>query len=513
MEPAVQLKIESLVFPPETNKVLKDIDLTINQGDFIAITGEAASGKSMLLHSITGAASQFFNGQLNGTVRVMGQDIHAIPLAKMCDYIGYMMQEPQNQMVSITVEEEVAFGIANMELPWDEMKNRVKKTLQFVGLEGFEQRKTDGLSGGQAQRVVLASILAMETPILVLDQPTAELDGKGKRELYSYISYLNKEKGITVIMVMDRACDILPYTNRILIMAEGTIREECSPGDYQKRFNQTRPTPNMTAANEKLNEKLNEKSNQKSNEKLMEVKDLAFTYKGGFKGCENMNLDINCGDFIGVIGLNGSGKTTLLKLMEGLLIPDTGAIRIFGKPLTKRNLATIRSQIGFLFQNPDLQIFANTVKDEAAFVLRTRKLPEEEIAEKVNGILDKVGLLAFADVHPHRLSRCQRQKLAIASVLVGGPEIIMADEPTSGLDEEQSALIMELLSAFQQQGKTVILVTHDLGLAKQYANRIVAMHMHRLALDIPAQEIGSFEEVLKDIGLDFQKEGVAYGFH
>lgn len=505
MEPVVQLKIDSLTFPPETKKVLKDIDLTINKGDFIAITGEAASGKSMLLHSITGAAPQFFNGQLNGTIKVMGQNIHEISLPKMCDHIGYMMQEPQNQIVSVTVEEEVAFGIANMELPWEEIKKRVKKTLQFVGLEGFEQRNTDGLSGGQAQRVVLASVLAMETPILVLDQPTAELDLKGKQDLYSHIGFLNKEKGITVIMVMDRACDILPYTNRILIMAEGTIREECSPGDYQKRFNQTRPTPNMTAVNEKLNEK--------SNEKLMKVKDLSFTYKASFKGCENISLEINYGDFIGVIGLNGSGKTTLLKLMEGLLIPDTGAIQIFGKPLTKRNLVTIRSQIGFLFQNPDLQIFANTVKDEVAFILRTRKLPEEEIEEKVNGILDKVGLLAFADVHPHRLSRCQRQKLAIASVLVGDPEIIMADEPTSGLDEEQSTLIMELLSAFQQQGKTVILVTHDLSLAKQYTNRIVAMHKHRLALDIQAQEIGSYEKTLKDIGLDFQKEGVAYGFH
>ncbi|XCH80391.1 MAG: energy-coupling factor transporter ATPase [Candidatus Dehalobacter alkaniphilus] len=497
MEPAVQLKIESLTFPPETKKVLKDIDLTINKGDFIAITGEAASGKSMLLHSITGAAPQFFNGQLNGTIRVMGQDIHDIPLAKMCDHIGYMMQEPQNQIVSITVEEEVAFGIANMELPWEEMKNRVKKTLQFVGLEGFEQRNTDGLSGGQAQRVVLASVLAMETPILVLDQPTAELDLKGKQDLYSHIGFLNKEKGATVIMVMDRACDILPYTNRILIMAEGTIKEECSPDDYQKRLNKTRPARNITAANEKI----------------IEVKDLSFTYKGDFKGCEKINLAINQGDFIGLIGLNGSGKTTLLKLMEGLLVPDAGAIQIFGKPLTKRNLATIRSQIGFLFQNPDLQIFTNTVKDEVAFILRTRKLPEEEIEEKVNGILAEVGLLAYADIHPHRLSRCQRQKLAIASVLVGGPEIIMADEPTSGLDEEQSTLIMELLSAFQQQGKTVILVTHDLSLAKQYTNRIMAMHKHHLALDIATPKIGSFEKTLKDIGLDFQKEGIAYGLH
>jgi ATPase components of various ABC-type transport systems, contain duplicated ATPase len=452
----------------------------------------------MLLHSITGAAPQFFNGQLNGTIKVMGKNINEIPLAKMCDHIGYMMQEPQNQIVSITVEEEVAFGIANMELPWEEIKHRVKKTLQFVGLEGFEQRNTDGLSGGQAQRVVLASVLAMETPILVLDQPTAELDGKGKQDLYSHIAYLNREKGVTVIMVMDRACDILPYTNRILIMAEGAIQEECSPDDYLERLNKKiSPAKNITA----------------TDETIIEVKDLTFTYKGDFKGCEKIDLAINHGDFIGLIGLNGSGKTTLLKLIEGLLVPDAGAIQIFGKPLTKRNLATIRSQIGFLFQNPDLQIFANTVKDEVAFILRKRKLPEGEIEEKVNGILAEVGLLAYADIHPHRLSRCQRQKLAIASVLVGDPEIIIADEPTSGLDEEQSALIMELLSAFQQQGKTVILVTHDLGLAKQYTNRIVAMHKHRLVLDIPTQEIGSFEKTLKDIGLDFQKEGIANGLH
>lgn len=498
MNPAIQLKIESLAFPPETKKVLKDIDLTINQGDFIAITGEAASGKSMLLHSITGAASNFFHGQLNGTITVMGQNIKEIPLTLMCDHVGYMMQEPQNQIVSITVEEEVAFGIANMGLPWEEIKKRIKKSLKFVGLADFEQRNTDELSGGQAQRVVLASVLAMETPILVLDQPTAELDSKGKHDLYAHIGYLNKEKGVTVIMVMDRACDILPYTNRILIMAEGTIREECSPIEYQKRLiNKTSLTKNITS----------------SEEKIIEVKDLSFTYKGGVIGCENINLSINQGDFIGIIGLNGSGKTTLLKLMEGLLIPDHGTIQIFDKPLTKRNISSIRSKIGFLFQNPDLQIFASTVKDEAAFILRTRKLPEEEIEEKVNEILAVVGLSDYVNVHPHRLSRSQRQKLAIASVLVGDPEIIFADEPTSGLDEEQSVLIMELLSTFQQQGRTVVLVTHDLNLAKQYNNRIMVMHNHHLALDIPAKEIGSYEKTLKDIGLDFHKGGIADDFH
>lgn len=498
MEPVIRLIIDSLVFPPETDAILRDIDLTINQGDFVAITGESAAGKSMLLHCITGAAVDFFHGQLNGKVAVMGQDIAQIPLPAMCDYIGYMMQEAQNQIVSITVEEEVAFGIANMNLPWEEIQKRTQDCLQFVGLEELRQRNTGELSGGQAQRAVLASVLAMETPILVLDQPTAELDGQGKRDLYAHIAYLNTVKGVTVVMVMDRACDILPYANRVVIMANGTITEECSPAAYQERLRK-KEIPQKTIVT--------------STKNVIEAQDLSFVYKGGFTGCQNISFAVQQGDFIGLIGLNGSGKTTLLKLLEGLLTPDGGALKLFGEPLTKKSLPAVRSRIGFLFQNPDLQIFASTVRDEAAFILKARKCAKQDIEEKVSAILSEVGLASCADLHPHRLSRSQRQKLAIASMLVGEPEIIIADEPTSGLDEEQSAVIMELLSEFQQRGKTIVLVTHDLGLAQRYTNRIMAMHKHGLELDIPTKEIIAYSMALKEIGLDIQQEGVANGFH
>ncbi|UWG98821.1 energy-coupling factor transporter ATPase [Dehalobacter sp. DCM] len=510
MEPAVQLKIKALTFPPATKIVLKDIDLTIQKGDFVAITGEVASGKSMLLHCITGAAVKFFNGEINGSSRVMGRDTQEIPLSGMCDYIGYMMQEPQNQMISISVGEEVAFGIANMNLSWEEITRRTHHYLEFVGLTDFHDRKTDELSGGQAQRVVFASVLAMETPILVLDQPTAELDSQGKKDLYAYLGYLNKEKGVTVIMVMDRARDILPYANRVLIVADGTVKAEYKPHEYLQQLQNKAvwKTTNRLVSQFKPQNNLSE-------EKIIEVKDLSFTYKGVFLGCENINLAVSRGDFIGLVGLNGSGKTTLLKLMEGLLMPDKGSIVMFNQALTKKNLAALRSKIGFLFQNPDFQIFANTVKDEVGFILKTRRLPQKEIEAKVDRILAVTGLAEYADCHPHQLSRSQRQKLAIASIIVGDPEIIIADEPTSSLDEEQSALIMELLSHLHEQGKTIILVTHDLSAVQKYTNRIIVMRKHHVVLDVPSKDMDSCKEDLMDLGLDvhqsvyFPEDGIA----
>ncbi|NTU89014.1 MAG: ATP-binding cassette domain-containing protein [Actinobacteria bacterium] len=496
MNDSVRLNIESLTFPPETADVLKNIDLTVARGDFIAITGDAASGKSMLLHSITGAAVEFFNGELQGTVRVMGHDVADIPLTRMCDHVGYMMQEPQNQIVNITVADEVAFGVANMNLSLNEIKKRTSASLRFVGLDGFEGRSTDGLSGGQAQRAVLAGVLAMETPLLILDQPTAELDEKGKQELFARLKYLNKEKGVTVVMVMDRATDILAYSNRILIMGGGEIIEECSPDEYRKRLC-AKSTPRLSPAK------------KPAGSTNIELRDVSFTYDDGFVGCENIDISINEGDFAGIVGINGSGKTTLIKLMEGLLKPESGSIEVFNTPLIKKNLSALRSRIGFLFQNPDLQIFATTVKDEVAFTLKMRKLPAEDIREKVQGILTEVGLASYADVHPQRLSRSQRQKLAVASILVGDPDIIIADEPTSGLDENQSILIMDLLADFHRKGKTVVLVTHDLPLARSYTTRIVAMHEHRVAVDIPTEETFSHGSALKRIGLDFQREELA----
>jgi len=497
METIARIKIDKLVFPQAEKPALKNIDFEIKQGDFIVITGGVASGKSILLHAITGAIPHYHNAELTGSVTIMGQDIQAMPLNRMSDYVGYMMQEPQNQMISLEVYEDVAFGLANLEIPLPQIDQTVKTTLEFVGLSGYESRQTASLSGGEAQRVVLAGVLAVKAPLLILDQPTAELDAQGRYELYKRLGQLNRTQKLTLVLVMDRIEEVLNYANRVFYMKDGEILKQCSPEDYYKEQIEHRlgRLNDNTSSND---------DHSKAKSMIAEMTDVSYQYKNQLLGCEDIHLKLYQGDFLALVGLNGSGKSTLAKLLIGLLKPTKGEIKVFNQTLKKENLTKIRTQVGFLFQNPDYQIFASTVQEEVGFSLKLRGEPTEVIEQAVVECLTFVGLLEYKKLHPHRLSRGQRQLLALASILVSDPEFIIADEPTSGLDETQGYMIMDKLFELSKKGKTILLITHDLNMAKAYSNRLVALHNHRLQLDIATRDLAQHLATLQAMGLNFQ---------
>ena len=496
METIVNVKIDKLIFPQEEKPALKNIDFEIMQGDFIVITGGVASGKSILLHTITGAIPHYHEAELTGNVTILGQDIKDIRLNQMSDYVGYMMQEPHNQIISLEVYEDVAFGLGNLEIPLHKIDQTVKRALAFVGLAGYESRQTASLSGGQAQRVVLAGVLALNAPLLILDQPTAELDPLGRYELYQRLGQLNITQKLTIILVMDRIEEVLNYANRVFYMLDGEIVKECSPKDYYKE--QIEHRLGRLDYNTSFNS-----NHDKSQGILAEMTKVSYQYHNDLPGCEDINLNIYQGDFLAIIGLNGSGKSTLAKLLIGLLKPSKGEIRVFNQTLTKENLTKTRTQVGFLFQNPDYQIFASTVAEEVGFSLKLRGEQPEVIEQTIDECLNFVGLLDYKEMHPHRLSRGQRQLLALASILVSDPEFIIADEPTSGLDEIQGYMIMDKLFELSQQGKTILLITHDLNMAKDYSNRLVALHNHRIQLDILTKDLDQHLDTLKAMGLNF----------
>ncbi|MHB8155875.1 MAG: ABC transporter ATP-binding protein, partial [Desulfocucumaceae bacterium] len=496
MKTIARIKIEKLLFPNEEKPALKNIDFEINQGDFIVITGGVASGKSILLHSITGAIPHYHKAELTGQVTIMGKDIKDMSLNRMSDYVGYMMQEPHNQIISLDVYEDVAFSLGNLETPLQQIDQTVKTTLEFVGLTGYENRQTASLSGGQAQRVVLAGVLALNAPILILDQPTAELDPQGRSELYERLGQLNKTQNLTIVLVMDRIEEVLNYANRVFFIKDGEILKQCRPEEYYKE--QIEYRKGRLNYNTSFN-----LTNSKSNEIIVEITKVSYHYNHDLLGCEDINLKINKGDFLSIIGLNGSGKSTLAKLLIGLLKPSKGEIKVFNQTLSKENLTKIRTQVGFLFQNPDYQIFANTVEEEVGFSLKLRGEQHEVIEQSIAECLKFVGLLDYKEMHPQRLSRGQRQLLALASILVSDPEFIIADEPTSGLDETQGYMIMDKLFELSKNGKTILLITHDLNMAKDYSNRIIALHNHRLQIDISTRDLNQHLDTLKAIGLSF----------
>ncbi|ODA41018.1 ABC transporter ATP-binding protein [Desulfosporosinus sp. BG] len=496
METIAKINIERLVFPHEEKPVLKNICFEINQGDFIVITGGVASGKSVLLHSITGAIPHYHKAELTGQVTILGNDLQDMHLNKMSDYVGYMMQEPQNQIISLDVYEEVAFGLGNLEIPLQQIDQTVKNTLEFVGLAGYENRQTASLSGGEAQRVVLASVLALNAPILILDQPTAELDPQGRDELYRRLAMLNKTKNLTIVLVMDRIEEVLNYANRVFYIQDGEIVKQYAPEEYYK--------DQIKQRRERLKNNIPfHARNVVPKEIVAEMINVTYQYKNNLQGCADINLEIHKGDFLTVVGLNGSGKSTLAKLLVGLMKPSKGEIKVFNQPLTKENLPEIRVHTGFLFQNPDYQIFASTLEEEVGFSLKLRGEQNEVIEQKIDECLRFVGLQDYKKMHPQRLSRGQRQLLALASILVNDPNFIIADEPTSGLDENQGYMIMDKLFALAKNGKTILVITHDLTMARNYSNRLVALHNHRIQLDISIKDLDKHLATLNAIGLDF----------
>jgi energy-coupling factor transport system ATP-binding protein len=280
-------------------------------------------------------------------------------------------------------------------------------------------------------------------------------------------------------------------------MEDGEIVKQCSPEDYYQE--QNRHIKERLKHSSPINADHSEPS-----EVIAKITHASHQYKNNFVGCEDVNLEIYKGDFLAVIGLNGSGKSTLAKMLIGLLKSSNGEIKVFDQPVNKKNLTKIRSRTGFLFQNPDYQIFASTLEEEVGFSLKLRSEPKEVIDKKIDECLKFVGLLDYKKMHPQRLSRGQRQLLALASILVSEPDFIIADEPTTGLDENQGYLIMEKLSDLSRAGKTVLVITHDLTMAKYYSNRLVAMHNHRVELDILTRDIDRYLDSFKDIGLNFE---------
>ncbi len=484
MKPIIQLDIETLTFPDENEPALKNIKLNINEGEFIAITGGAASGKSLLLHAITTAAPKFYPCNLEGSVTVADQDVSKIPLCQMADYLGYMMQEPQNQMVSRRVSDELAFGVANLNLDQEEIASRVNEIMDFLGIRAFSERTTDALSGGQAQKVVLGSVLALKTPILLLDQPTAELDPKTSAELYHYLGQLNRDKKVTTLVVMDKSGEVLKNAHRVLVMDAGTVKDFLPVADYQQKYG--------AGQNNRRHEPIivDEKTN------VIKLNGASHTYKGGITGCHPLTFELKKGGFTAVIGQNGSGKSTMLKLIEGLVKPGAGSVELFGTPVTKKNIGELRRRIGFLFQNPDDQIFCSSVRDEISYVLKNKNLSEQQSEQKIQETLALIGLQGLEEIHPQRLSRGQRQLLALGSVVINDPELIIADEPTSGLNGPQSQLVMEKLAQLNRQGVTILLVTHNLAEARDFANRIVVMHKHQLVMEFEAAKMDNYKNDL-----------------
>jgi energy-coupling factor transporter ATP-binding protein EcfA2 len=524
--------VQNLSFSyPDGAKALKKIEFNVPKGQLVAILGANGAGKTTLCHHLTGIIPNIYQGTTEGTVRVAGMAVHEHPVYELAQKVSFVTQDPEGQLINPDVLMEVAFGPENLGVPRDEIMRRTKWALEAVGLEGLESRSPSELSGGQKQRLVLAAGLSMQPDVLVLDEPTSQLDPVGTSEVLDSLVDLKNKYGMTTLFTTHATEDVLRAADRAIVLsigekvADGTPREVFSQVELLESvgiqvpqlallghriapdrrvpftIEESRELVSESIRNGRLTPRRKAPTTQtvESGEVVLECEDLMFTYPGfpPVTALRNVNLKIRRGEMVGIIGQNGSGKTTLVKQFLALLKPTKGRILFKGKDIHGFTTGELATSIGLVLQNPDEQLFTISCKNEVEFGLRNLKLPEDEIKRRVDEALGFVGLQEQWDTFPFRLSFGDRRSLTVAAVVAMRPEIIVLDEPTTAQDYLGRHRIAKLGKKLNEAGHTVIMITHDMHLVTQYADRTIVMANGEILLDGPTSEVFSETETLR----------------
>ncbi|MEM3521981.1 MAG: energy-coupling factor transporter ATPase [Candidatus Bathyarchaeia archaeon] len=539
-EKIVEIKDVWFKYEYEENWALKELNFELKRGEFVLVTGPTGSGKTSLGLTIAGLIPNFIDGSFKGEVLIDGEPMTKKNFPELGLKVGIVWQNPENQLFGLSVEEEIVFGLENMALSNDEIQERLEWALQVVGMSEFLNKSPYELSGGQKQRVVIAAVLARRPEILVLDEPMAELDPQGRADVVKVIEELRKSEKISVVIIEHRMEELMEYIDRAMLMENGRIsfeaesqrffrdpeslkRKGVRPPQVIEFFNRInefdksilRIPITLDQASEALKKKLIEKSPSNillknesiietkkiEREPIIEVESLSFIYPDGTKALTGIDLVIHNGDFVAIVGQNGSGKTTLVKHFNGLLKPTKGTVKVLGKDIRSLSIAELSRKVGYVSQNPDYQIFSRSVQEEIAFGPKNLNMSNEEIQERVQKVLDSIGISHLKEKNPIFLSRADKQKVVIASALAMDPQILVLDEPTNALDYKETQNLFELIQNLHRSGRTIILITHDMLLAAEYAEEIVVMSQGKIIAHDNPREIFKKTEVLKQASL------------
>ncbi len=532
MEPIVDIQSLSYAYRDFEDKwILRDISLQIQPGEFVAVAGRTGSGKSTLCYAMNGLVPHSFGGRMEGSVRICGLNTRETAPAALASKVGIVLQSAESQLVGLTVREDVEFGLENISLARSEIQTRTDWALEVVQLATFQASSPWNLSGGQKQRLAIASALAFKPQLLVLDNPTAELDPVGKQEVLETIALLNRELGITIFIIDQELHEILPYANRLAILDEGKllltnrpeevldqaevvraagvklpdVTEICYQLRKRKLWSTALPTT-IDQAEEALAAMLQAGRNSSPPTKnkpdlkspLIELQDVSFQYPNGKAVLKQVNLTIHAGDFVALMGQNGAGKTTLAKHLNGLLKPNSGQVVVEGLDTRHESVSHLATRVGYVFQNPDHQIFSRTVEEELSFGPINLGWPPEKVNEAVARALKDIEMEDRRQAQPYFMGLAERKLIAIASVLIMEPHALVLDEPATGADYNVALRIMRYISDLHRRGLTVIIITHDVSLAANYASRVIAMREGVIRLDDTPEEVFKQKERLRD---------------
>jgi energy-coupling factor transporter ATP-binding protein EcfA2 len=503
MTQEMSLVVEELSFRYRDRKELaiRDINLSLQPGELLLVAGPSGCGKTTLARCINGLIPRSYKGELQGSIRILGQDTSELPLACISQMVGTVLQDPERQILGTRVVSEVAFGLENLGLPREEIRRSVDETMTRLGITELTERETHNLSGGEKQKVALAGVLAMRPSLLILDEPLASLDPASAQETLSLLRQLVDE-GMSVLIVEHRVEDVLKIKpDRILLMMDGVVTYlglteglESAVDYHEVKL----PAPMIIhlAVNDPypLKETPSLVGASGEPETLVRFEDVSFEYEAGVEVLHDINLSIERGDVIAVLGPNGAGKTTLIKHAIGLLKPISGKIMIGGRETGELSVAQIANTLGYVFQSPSHMLFAPSVRDELAFGPSNLGHRPEDIEKEVRESIEIVNLSGLEENPPLALSFGQQKRVTIAAILAMRSKILVMDEPTAGQDFKNYMDFMDSILRLPNF-EAVLFITHDIDLAVVYANRVILVSEGTVVAD------GRPEEVLRDYDL------------
>ena len=514
-------------YDAQAEATLKDISFDIVKGEKVLILGPSGSGKSTLAQCLNGIIPNIHKGQAQGQVRIAGQNIFKQSIYDKSQLVSTVLQDPDGQFIGLTVAEDLAFALENDCANQSKMKDKVALWAERLDLTSLLNHRPQDLSGGQKQRVSLAGVLIDESPILLFDEPLANLDPKSGQETIDLIDKIHKEVGATTIIIEHRLEDVLYRpVDRILLVNDGTLLFNGSPDELlsstlllengireplyvtvlrQLGFD-TRDAQNLSQLDALdlsdlvLPDRVLKDKRDSLSDSILKVEGLSVSYGDNPAIIEDMSFSLKKGERLAIVGKNGAGKSTLAKALCGF-VPSQGKLTYKGQDISQDSIAERSERIGFVLQNPNQMISQTMIFDEVALGLRLRGIEEAEVEERVHEVLKTCGLYSFRKWPISALSFGQKKRVTIASILVLKPEIIILDEPTAGQDYKTYTDIMNFLDSLQKQGHTIVMITHDMQLMLEYSDRCLVVVEGKIIADDNPVTILNQKDLLESANL------------
>ena len=514
-------------YDAQAEATLKDISFDIAKGEKVLILGPSGSGKSTLAQCLNGIIPNIHKGQAKGQVRIDGQDIFKQSIYDKSQSVSTVLQDPDGQFIGLTVAEDLAFALENDCADQSEMKDKVVLWAERLDLTSLLNHRPQDLSGGQKQRVSLAGVLIDESPILLFDEPLANLDPKSGQETIDLIDKIHEEVGATTIIIEHRLEDVLYRpVDRILLVNKGELLFNGRPDELlsstlllengirdplyltvlrQLGFDTTR-AQNLSQLDAldlsglDIPDSVLRDKTETSTDSILKVEGLSVSYGDNPAVIEDMSFSLKKGERLAIVGKNGAGKSTLAKALCGF-VPSQGQLIYKGRDISQDSIAERSERIGFVLQNPNQMISQTMIFDEVALGLRLRGIEETEIEERVHEVLKTCGLYSFRKWPISALSFGQKKRVTIASILVLKPEIIILDEPTAGQDYKTYTDIMNFLDSLQKQGHTIVMITHDMQLMLEYSDRCIVVLEGKIISDDNPVTILNQKDLLESANL------------